>query len=489
MVALLVTSGACSDDVPGAAATSDADSETSTGDDPTTGITTVDPDGAAETSTTFGDPTQSPTDTTMVDSTTGGAATGDSTTGESSSSTGPAPMCGDGMIDAGEACDGADLGGEDCMSQGFVGGRLACLGDCSGLDSTGCMAGGGDCCAAHMATGCDDAGCEGVICGFDAYCCDIEWDGICANEAIANPACVDVGPCCPDEHIGGATGPAVASGNTGADDDDIDASCGGSGGNDRVILFTAPADGSYTFDTYGSSYDSKLSLHLDCASEVACNDDAGGGLQSQVQLDMTAGQHVMVVVDGYDGNTGDWVLNVTLVPEMPPVCGDAVVAAPEICDGANLNGQTCLFQGFPGGGVLACAGDCLTFDATGCIDGPYACSDEDIGSTTGAAVAAGDTSDDDDDLDGSCGGTGGNDHVVTFTAPAAAMYTFDTFGSAYDTKLGLYSDCMSELYCNDDTGGLQSQLVIGMGAGQAVLVVIDGYDGSTGAWVLNITQS
>ena len=122
--------------------------------------------------------------------------------------------------------------------------------------------------------------------------------------------------------------------------------------------------------------------------------------------------------------------------------------------------------------------------------GPYACSDESVGGTTGAAVAAGDTTGDDDDLDGSCGGAGGNDHVVTFTAPAAATYTFDTFGSAYDTKLALYSDCTSELYCNDDAGGgYQSQLVIEMGAGQDVLVVIDGYEGSTGAWVLNITQS
>ena len=388
--------------------------------------------------------------------------------------------------------DGADLAGEDCETQGFASGVLACLPDCSGFDAAGCMAGGsGDCCEPHGTTGCDDATCEGTICGFDPFCCDTVWDGICADEALTNPACLDVGGACPcpDENIGDATGPAVASGNTGGDDDDVDAGCGGSGGNDRFILFTAPADGSYTFDTFGSSYDTKLSLHLDCATELACNDDAGGGLQSQLQRNMIAGERIRIVVDGYNGATGDFVLDITSAPVMPPVCGDGVVAAPEVCDGANLNGQTCLFQGYPGGGVLACAADCLTFDPTGCIDGPFACSDEDIGGATGAAVAAGNTAGDDDDLNGSCGGAGGNDHVVTFTAPVAGTYTFDTFGSAYDTKLGLYADCMSELFCNDDTGGVQSQLVINMGAGQDILVVVDGYEAGTGAWVLNITQS
>lgn len=488
-IALLATSAGCGDDATGQADASSTEIDTSTG------ITTVDPD------TTTGDPTQGTADTTTGEPTTSTA--GESTTSsvsstsstsaasESSTTSGPAPACGDDTLDEGEACDGPDLDGQDCETQGFAGGVLACLSDCSGFDPAGCVPiASGDCCAAHGPTGCDDAACEAAICGFDPYCCDASWDGQCADEALTHPACLDVGGACPcpDESIGDATGPAVATGDTSGDDDDLDASCGGTGGNDRVIVFTAPEDASYTFDTFGSSYDTKLSLHADCATQLACNDDAGGGVQSQLQLDMTAGQHLRIVVDGYNGATGSWVLNVTTEPVLPPVCGDGMVAAPEICDGANLNGQTCLFQGFPGGGALACALDCLSFDTTGCIDGPYTCSDEDVGGATGAAVASGNTAGDDDDLNGSCGAAGGNDHVVTFTAPAAGTYTFDTFGSGYDTKLGLYADCMSELYCNDDAGGtLQSELTINMGAAQDVLVVIDGYAGSTGAWVLNIT--
>jgi hypothetical protein len=37
--------------------------------------------------------------------------------------------CGDSVIDASELCDGAALGGEDCVSQGFTAGGLTCTAD------------------------------------------------------------------------------------------------------------------------------------------------------------------------------------------------------------------------------------------------------------------------------------------------------------------------------------------------------------------------
>jgi hypothetical protein len=42
------------------------------------------------------------------------------------------------MAESGEVCDGADLNGETCASQGFASGTLACLSDCSGFDTSGC---------------------------------------------------------------------------------------------------------------------------------------------------------------------------------------------------------------------------------------------------------------------------------------------------------------------------------------------------------------
>jgi len=84
-------------------------------------------DTGSETATTGdgdGDPTTSTTTT--------GDGDGDpSTTTTDESTTGMPEPCGNGMIDPGEDCDGIDLGGETCMSQGFDLGTLTCADDCS----------------------------------------------------------------------------------------------------------------------------------------------------------------------------------------------------------------------------------------------------------------------------------------------------------------------------------------------------------------------
>lgn len=46
-------------------------------------------------------------------------------------------------------------------------------------------------------------------------------------------------------------------------------------------------------------------------------------------------------------------------------CGDGIIEAPEECEGANLNGQTCAGLGFTGG-TLVCAANCV-FDKTQCV--------------------------------------------------------------------------------------------------------------------------
>ena len=49
------------------------------------------------------------------------------------------PSCGNGFIEGNEVCDGDDLGGETCESQGYDAGVLACLSDCSGFDTSSCV--------------------------------------------------------------------------------------------------------------------------------------------------------------------------------------------------------------------------------------------------------------------------------------------------------------------------------------------------------------
>ena len=49
--------------------------------------------------------------------------------------------CGDGVVSAGELCDGDDLHGTACTDwEGFSGGALACAIDCRAFDTAGCVA-------------------------------------------------------------------------------------------------------------------------------------------------------------------------------------------------------------------------------------------------------------------------------------------------------------------------------------------------------------
>ena len=141
----------------------------------------------------------------------------------------------------------------------------------------------------------------------------------------------DAGPICADMDLGMVEGLAVATGTTvGAVNDFATSSCGGGGGSEDMAFFwTAPRDGSYAFDTNGSGYDTALFVLAgnDCmGAELGCNDDGGATSRSNLNLTLTAGTTVTVVVDGYSGfgtSEGTFELNITEAPTAETgLCGD-----------------------------------------------------------------------------------------------------------------------------------------------------------------------
>ncbi len=52
--------------------------------------------------------------------------------------------------------------------------------------------------------------------------------------------------------------------------------------------------------------------------------------------------------------------------DAPPVCGDNVAEAPEVCDGSDLVGYNCIAMGYANGGDLACLDDCSGYDTDTC---------------------------------------------------------------------------------------------------------------------------
>jgi len=71
----------------------------------------------------------------------------------------------------------------ECASRSGVyqgDGSIACT-DCP--TGVTCGPGAGDCCAAHANPGCDNASCCAAVCAVDSFCCDLEWDQLCVEEA------------------------------------------------------------------------------------------------------------------------------------------------------------------------------------------------------------------------------------------------------------------------------------------------------------------
>ena len=77
------------------------------------------------------------------DGTGGTGGTGGSAGGGGSAGTGGGGICGDGIVDAGEQCDGTNLAGSTCEAQGFDGGTLACGDNCT-FNTDDCTACGDD---------------------------------------------------------------------------------------------------------------------------------------------------------------------------------------------------------------------------------------------------------------------------------------------------------------------------------------------------------
>ncbi len=56
-------------------------------------------------------------------------------------------------------------------------------GDQPDMGNIVCGAGAGDCASGNGSPGCDDAECCRSMCNFDSFCCETEWDDLCATDA------------------------------------------------------------------------------------------------------------------------------------------------------------------------------------------------------------------------------------------------------------------------------------------------------------------
>ncbi|MFH2036263.1 MAG: GEVED domain-containing protein [Candidatus Zixiibacteriota bacterium] len=123
--------------------------------------------------------------------------------------------------------------------------------------------------------------------------------------------------------------------------DDYDEACTWSSTSpDVVYSFANTVDQQMDVDMYGSSYDTKIFIYEnDATTLVACNDDYYSDYVSALfNVNITAGNTYYIVIDGYGGDAGDYVINadVHAMPD-PFECPPGATAESEAC-GDDTNG-------------------------------------------------------------------------------------------------------------------------------------------------------
>jgi len=192
-----------------------------------------------------------------------------------------------------EDCDGDGVGDVCAIATGLSN-------DCDGNGVPDeCQIPTDDCNGNGVPDACDIAGGISIDCDVNGVPDECEGFPECSNDF-----CEGATPLCP----GAVSGTTLDASNDGS------ALCGVSGVSPDVwYAYTPAADGQATLSTCVSSYDTVLSVHAGCpgtsANEIACDDDGCENFTSSVTLGVVAGQTYLVRVSGFNGEAGDFVLN------------------------------------------------------------------------------------------------------------------------------------------------------------------------------------
>ncbi len=298
------------------------------------------------------------------------------------------------------------------------------------------------------------------------------------------------------------------------------------GGKSLWYSWTASGSGSATFDTVGSSFDTLLAVYtgnnVGALIEVASNDDTTTNNQSSVSFTAVAGTVYRIAVDGFNGASGNTVLNWSSSSTAPSISSFAPpsgsVGTVVVIAGANLTGATAVrFNGVSAPGYTVNSALQITASVpAGATTGPIS-----VTTPGGTATSAGNfsviagTSDNFTDgqvISGPVGTVHGSTVVATkeagepnhagnaggksiwyyWTSPGSGPATIDTVGSTYDTLLGVYTGnsigALTLTADNDDIepgNQQQSRVTFAAVAGTVYRIAVDGYDGDSGSVVLN----
>jgi hypothetical protein len=252
----------------------------------------------------------------------------------------PAAVCGNGVAEEGEVCDGGDLANLDCRAAGYAGGAgVTCTSSCGDVNATSCQA--------LQATPIAALG-QSINVSDSLDAADPTWTRPSAD--------------CAEGFGGGHHFDAHAIvNNTGAAQ------------QIRISADWGESDG------YLHVFASPWSPITNSGCMVGNDDFEGMNASLLPDVTIAPGQQLIVVASAFSADTafGAYGLNIETLTENaePPVvtdpgtdpgtgnesgCGNGVIEEGEVCDGSSLGGVTCGEMGYDFGFVV-CAASCTAF--------------------------------------------------------------------------------------------------------------------------------
>ena len=301
---------------------------------------------------------------------------------------------------------------------------------------------------------------------------------------------------------------------------------GNAGGRSVWYTWTAPANGPWTFDTLGSSFDTVLGIYtgnnVGTLALVASNDDSSPGTISRASFTAVSGTVYRIAVDGHNGASGNLKLNWAFTPNPPAVTSfvplSGGIGSTVVLTGLNFTGTT----GVRLNGILVStftvnSATQLTLTVPlGVNSGPFsvttpngtATSPQSFTVTSGPAndqfagaqmltgsatvvvgqnVAATKETGEPAHADA----PGGRSVWYRWTAPSSGTWALDTAGSSFDTTLAVYTgsavNALTAVAGNDDArDDLTSRLTFTATAGATYQIAVDGYAGDNGNLALKL---
>jgi cysteine-rich repeat protein len=355
-----------------------------------------------------------------------------------------APFCGDGLVQEGETCDDGNTDDTDvCTSECEANGAGCGNGTIDdGEDCDDGNASDNDTCV----EGCVTAECgDGFIHDGFEECDDGNGtdDDLCSNSCIVNE---QQSYDCPGVPVPLGLGEQLSfEGSTAEGESLREGSCGGSGAPELVLQIEPTSGGVLYISLAGDgTYDPVLYAKAgscESGAELWCGDYAIGEAAEELIVEAFADEFLWVFLDGYEGTSGDFTVDVALLPNHP---GDE-------CNGVPVS--------MGGGEVVTVVGN--TSVANNDYIGDFPCDAGEAGDVVYAITP---------DVDG----------IIN----AGIVAEFDAM---------LYSevDCgdeLSQLDCSDSGTGNET-IQLPAFAGETVYLVVDGFDQEAGSYVLTLQLS